>query len=369
MDNASGKNVPIFAEAITADGFISYTDSVLSGLRKIYILSGGTYEIKSDYLKKTAAYLNNMGVSVEYIICGMDHKKVDGIILAAIKTAVIDGTYPHRHVSKYPGVVEQTINLEECWDKEVLDECREEIVQLTNNMMTVMDKGIRYLKTAREIHNHWEKLYAVGLKPDKADEKAGKVLNAIFKDARPRIRHLFASSISFEGSVNFINEITAACTKRFILKGQPGTGKATLIEKVVKEASRRNYDVDIYHCALDPNKFDMAVIPQLKVAVIHGTPPHLVEPTRIGDVVVDMLECIAHEVVAGSSEKAARLEEEFELTQDQAVRTFKDAKAFLDKLDGIYAKATNSSKVYEILEGLQKSLEEEIEKYNNNNSL
>ena len=363
------KNTRTFTEAITAEGFISYTDSVLSGLGKIYILSGGTNEIKSDYLKKTTEYLNTKGIPVEYIMCGMDHKRVDGIIISAIKTAIITGTYPHKYFPKYPGVVEETINLEECWDKEVLNGSREEIVQLTNNMMAAMDKGIRYLKTAREIHNYWENLYAVGLIAEKADEKAEKVLEAIFKDAKPRVRHLFASSITFEGSVNFISEITAICTKRFILKGQPGTGKATLIEKVVKEATKKNYDVDIYHCALDPNKFDMIVIPQLKVAVIHGTPPHLVEPTKIGDVVVDMLECIDRETVASSVVGATRLEEEFDLTQDQAVRTFKDVKAFLDKLDKVYSQATNSSKVWGILESLQKNLEAEIKKLGANNNI
>ncbi|KUO50353.1 MAG: hypothetical protein APF76_11645 [Desulfitibacter sp. BRH_c19] len=369
MDNVRKAHVHIFAEASTADGFISYIDSVLSGLRKIYILTGGTHKLKSDYLIETADFLNNKGIPIEFIMCGIDHEKVDGIIIPPIRTAIIDGSYPHKYEARYPGVVEETINLEECWDKDVLDKDREEIVDLTNKVMNTMEKGTRYLKTAREIHNHWEQLYVVGLRHDAANKKAHKVINEIFKDVGPKIRHLFASSINFKGSVNFINEITANCTKRYILKGQPGTGKATLIEKVVEEATSNNFNIDIYHCALDPSKFDMVVIPQLKVSVIHGTPPHWIEPTRIGDVVVDMLECIDEEVVVNSAKEAERLEEEFELTQEQAVRTFKEAKAFYDKLDKIYLSATVHKKLHVILGNLKQNLKEEIEKHNNNNSL
>ncbi len=369
MDNGKDKHVHIFAEASTADGFISYIDSVLSGLRKIYILIGGTHKVKSDYLVEIAEFLSNRGIPIEFIMCGVDHEKVDGIIVSPIKTAIIDGSYPHRYDARYPGVVEETINLEECWDKDMLDKNREEIVELTNKVMTTMEKGTLYLKTALEIHNHWEQLYVMGLRHDKANEKARKVINEIFKDTGPKIRHLFASSINYTGSVNFINDITASCTKRYILKGQPGTGKATLIEKVVEEAANKNFDVDIYHCALDPSKFDMVVIPQLKVSVIHGTSPHLIEPSRIGDVVVDMLECIHEEVITKSAREADRLEEEFELTQDQAVRTFKEAKVFFDKLDRVYSLATDHEKMHIVLGKLKQNLKEEIERHNNNNSL
>ena len=369
MDNGKDKHVHIFAEASTADGFISYIDSVLAGLRKIYILNGGTHKEKSDYLIETAAYLNDKGIPIEFIMCGIDHEKVDGIIVYPIKTAIIDGSYPHRYCARYPGVVEETINLEVCWDKDILDKNREEIVDLTNKVMSTMEKGTRYLKTAREIHNHWEQLYVKGLMHDKANVKAHKVINEIFKDTAPKIRHLFASSINYKGSVNFINEITASCTKRYILKGQPGTGKATLIEKVVQEATNKNFDIDIYHCALDPSKFDMVVIPQLKTCVIHGTPPHLIESTRMGDVIVDMLECIHGEVVTRSAREAERLEEEFELTQDQAVRTFNDAKVFYDNLEKIYSLATDHEEMHRILGSLRQNLKEEIEKDNNNNSL
>ncbi len=364
-----GRSVRIFAEANTADGFRSYVNSVVSGLKKIYILVGGAHIAISKFLRTLADDLLDKGVSVELIMCGVDHHLVDGVIIEPLKIAFVNGAYPHKFETRYPGVVEEIINLGECWDKELLEQKGNDIINLTNKALATMDKGYRYLKTAREIHNHWEKLYVQGLNYSKANEKTEKVLVDIFQNTKPRVRHLFMSSINYDGPVNFIEENTQECTKRFILKGQPGTGKATLIEKVVKEATARNLDVDIYHCALDPEKIDMVILPQLKIAVIHGTRPHEVEPTRIGDVVVDMLECVDDGVVKNITSEANRLEEEYELTQSQAIRTFNEARGLYKELDQIYMDIIQKELLENIEETLKNIVKEELEKFNNNSNL
>lgn len=369
MDKRKGKSVRIFAEASTADGFISYINSVVAGLKKIYIIVGGSHQVKSEFLNKLAERVLNKGIFIEYVMCGMDHKLIDGIIIPSLKMAFIDGAHPHKYEVKYPGVVEEIINLGDCWDRELLEQKRKEIIDYTDQSLSVMEKGYRYLVTAREIHNHWESLYVKGLDYSKADKKADKVISEIFDNPLPRIRHLFASSISYDGPVNYINEITEDCTRRYILKGQPGTGKATLIKKVVKQAISKNYDVDIYHCALDPDKIDMVVIPQLKTAVIHGTVPHSINSDRIGDTIVDMLECIKPEILETIKDEAVKLEEEYEITQEQAIRAFKEANNLFKKLDDIYTDMIKKDLLKEMEKRLINIVEEGLIKLNNNNSL
>jgi hypothetical protein len=81
----------------------------------------------------------------------------------------------------------------------------------------------------------------------------------------------------------------------------------------------------MYHCSLDPDNIDMIVIEQLNTAVIHGTDPHEIKPSRPGDVVVDMLDCIDSEKAEKFKEKAVKFEEEFNITQDQAIKSLKEA--------------------------------------------
>ncbi|MEW6621881.1 MAG: hypothetical protein AB1420_01900 [Bacillota bacterium] len=368
VENKGERNLRFFADASTADGYISYLESVLEGLKKIYILKGGSAPAKAVLMQRIAGCLYQQGVYVEYIMCGLDHEKIDGLIIVPLKMAVVDISFPHRYESRYPGVVEEIINLEECWDKIFLEDHREEFIGNTNKSYEAMEKGHKYLNTAREIHDHWENLYTKGLDVKKANEKAQRVIEEIFATSPPKIRHLFASSINYQGPVNFIDEITSGCKKRFILKGQPGTGKATLLKKVVEEAIEKNYDVDIYHCALDPKKIDMVVIPQLKVCVVHGTIPHKIEPVRIGDIVIDMLECVEPKLAENVNQEARRLEEEFELTQDQAVRTFQEAKGYFNKLMELYTKATDHEEHKKREEKLENSIQEELHKQNNFNN-
>ncbi len=55
-----------------------------------------------------------------------DPDSLDGVVLPRLKAALVDGTAPHVIEPKYPGVVEQYVNLGVCYDREGLQAVREE---------------------------------------------------------------------------------------------------------------------------------------------------------------------------------------------------------------------------------------------------
>lgn len=66
----------------------------------------------------------------------------------------------------------------------------------------------------------------------------------------------------------------------YILKGGPGTGKSTLMKKVIEAFP--DEDADIYRCASDPKSLDAIVLPKRKVIFVDGTSPHIAEPKYPG---------------------------------------------------------------------------------------
>lgn len=91
-----------------------------------------------------------------------------------------------------------------------------------------------------------------------------------------KIKRVFPGGNTSEGFYSYYNYIIEEDANRiFVVKGGPGTGKSSMMKKVAKEMLDRGYDVEYHHCSSDNNSIDGIVIPQLRVAMIDGTAPHV----------------------------------------------------------------------------------------------
>ncbi len=79
----------------------------------------------------------------------------------------------------------------------------------------------------------------------------------------------------------------------YIIKGGPGTGKSTLMRNLAFYSEGKGYEVEYVFCSGDPDSLDAIVIPELKVAVVDGTSPHMIDPKYPGavDSIVDLSVC------------------------------------------------------------------------------
>ena len=63
----------------------------------------------------------------------------------------------------------------------------------------------------------------------------------------------------------------------YILKGGPGCGKSTLMRRVGERMEQAGLETEYILCSGDPDSLDGLVLPQLGVAIVDGTAPHVVE--------------------------------------------------------------------------------------------
>ena len=68
----------------------------------------------------------------------------------------------------------------------------------------------------------------------------------------------------------------------YILKGGPGCGKSSLMRRVAQRAEKAGEAVEYIHCSGDPDSLDAVHFPDLGVAIVDGTAPHVVEPKYPG---------------------------------------------------------------------------------------
>lgn len=110
-----------------------------------------------------------------------------------------------------------------------------------------------------------------------------------------RIRHMFPGGNTSRGFFSYYNYIISQeeAKRIFIIKGGPGIGKSTFMKKIGKEMVGRGYNAEFMHCSSDNNSLDGVVLPELKIAFIDGTAPHVVDPKNPGavDEIINLGEC------------------------------------------------------------------------------
>ncbi len=64
----------------------------------------------------------------------------------------------------------------------------------------------------------------------------------------------------------------------YILKGGPGSGKSSLMRRIMKKAAENFIPVEKIYCSSDPDSLDGVIFPTLGKAIVDGTSPHITEP-------------------------------------------------------------------------------------------
>lgn len=88
----------------------------------------------------------------------------------------------------------------------------------------------------------------------------------------------FAAANGYGGFRSYFDKIfnPSRHTRIFVLKGGPGTGKSTLMKKLLSEFDSGEYECEAVFCSSDPSSLDGAIIRngERTVSVIDGTAPH-----------------------------------------------------------------------------------------------
>jgi Predicted nucleotide kinase len=121
------------------------------------------------------------------------------------------------------------------------------------------------------------------------------------------IRRVFPggnTSYGFKSYYEYIMPVEDA-RRIFVIKGGPGVGKSTFMKKIADDMLERGFDIEYHHCSSDNNSVDGIVIPQLKIALIDGTAPHVLDPRCPGavDEIVNLGVCWDVEAMSAHKDK------------------------------------------------------------------
>ena len=125
MENNEIRDNTYFGAANGYGGFRSNFNAIFSPeeLDKLFIIKGGPGTGKSTLMKKIKERYSS-SASIITILCSSDPDSLDGILIKknGVTIGIADGTAPHVIDAKYPGVIEEIVNLGDGFDFSGIDQ-------------------------------------------------------------------------------------------------------------------------------------------------------------------------------------------------------------------------------------------------------
>jgi len=260
----------VFFGCNTVNGFHSFFDFLKNPAdAKIFILKGGPGHGKSTLINSIAKEMIAKGYNIELQFCSFDCNSLDALAVPSLKFAIVAATGHHVMDPKYPGVVEEIINLGEYLDIESILKYKDDIIALNNKIERIFKRTYRYLKAAKLMAKNIEDINSTLQDFAKVNLLTKDILDEIDREVADHIgheRHLFASAITPCGYITHLDTLTKGNNIYKVL-GDWGTGKTTLLKKVGEEAKIRGLNVEYYHHPLDPEKIEHLILPDINMTL------------------------------------------------------------------------------------------------------
>lgn len=166
-------------------------------------------------------------------------------------------------------------------------------------------------------------------------------------------RHYFPGNNTPLGFFSYYKHILGQreANKIVCIKGGPGTGKSTFMNRIVEYFASMDEDIDYLHCSADENSLDGIVLKDRRIAVIDGTSPHITDPVTPGavDKIVNLGEFWDEEAIAVNKSEIIDLNEETSRWYRIAYNYLSAAKSVYRSLEEIYNDASEDSEIYKVV--------------------
>lgn len=360
------KSRNLFPGGNTCYGFYSFYDYMVAPeVERKIILKGGPGVGKSVFMKKTAQDFSAQGYDIEYHWCSSDNESLDGIVIGQRQICILDGTAPHIVDPRFPGAVDEIINLGSFWDRESIRKNRSFIVELSEKVSRCFMRAYKRLQESKTAWEEWES-YFYEVQDYEAVNRNILALTHDFiaglSGQEPKTRHLFSGAITPGGVISKIDSLITSDCSIFAVKGSPGTGINKLFNYILQTINLSEIEAEVYHNPFDPKNIDIIILPRSQ-SVIIDVSDHLLDyaallPSNKYKRFLDFDQLVKKSLIAPYEKNITSARQRFENGIQDAISFIQEAKDYHDQLESYYIPAMNFAAVEEIRQELGKQIEQ-----------
>lgn len=274
----------VFLAANSPSGFVSFFDELYNPYQncRAYIIKGGPGTGKSSFMKRIAAAAEERGHEVTRVFCSSDPESLDGVMIPSLSVSIADGTAPHVLEPRFPGAVENIVNLGDFWNAKELYKMSDEIRSLSLENSIFHRRSSRFLSAAGALLKENEKTLA----PYVLEDKISGFATRFCARETPKKKHAapgkksvcLLSGITPQG-VAFFNETVEAYAARIIaVEDEYGCICGRLLEQIGEYAVKNGYDVIFCRCPMKPKEdCEHLIIPEISLALVTTKTLHRIE--------------------------------------------------------------------------------------------
>lgn len=161
--------------------------------------------------------------------------------------------------------------------------------------------------------------------------------------------HFFLGTNTPQGFVSRFDQLADAENgwRLMIIKGGPGSGKSSMMRKIAEHLQKDFDDIELIHCASDPDSLDAVIVPGLRCAIADGTLPHAIEPKYPGafESIVDITACWDDELLYAMRERIIALSTSCSRCHEHCCRFLSAAGSLLGDTYRIALECVNTAKL------------------------
>ncbi|MEG6616631.1 PRK06851 family protein [Peptococcaceae bacterium 1198_IL3148] len=277
MEKGKVKNV--FPGGNTSKGFYSYYNYMIEpDATRIISIKGGPGVGKSTLMRWVGEEMRGRGYNVEYHWCSSDNGSLDGVVIPAIKVAMLDGTAPHVVDPKNPGAVDEILHLGEYWNEGLLRQHKNEIMATNARVGRLFKIAYSQLAEAKVIKDERDGYYDEATNFAMVNGVIHQIAKSIISKAdtqfknEPKERHLFATALTPGGNVHHLDSILQDVQTLHLITGEASAIGSYIVGTIADAINIHGLDSEVYHCALEPEEVDLVVVPSIKVAILKDIP-------------------------------------------------------------------------------------------------
>ena len=335
-----------FLGANTPSGFVSLFDELYDPYKesRMYIIKGGPGTGKSSFMKKIANTAIEKGLETEFVHCSSDPDSLDAVIIPSLSFAIADGTSPHIVEPKFPGAVENIINLGMFWDQAKMHDDADEIRRLTLENSIYHRRSSRFLSAAGTLIEESARLFGDSVMEEKLNGFAVRFCMREFpkkKSGKPGSKKLrFLSGITPKGVMMYDETFDALSSRVIAIEDEYSCIAGELIERIGEGAVKNGYDVIFCPCPMKPKSYcEHIIIPEASLSIITLKSQHKtnLKPNRT----IHTKRFMSDDVLR---KRKNRLDFNRKLTTEligQSVEMLKNAKTTHDELEAHYIDKMN----------------------------
>ncbi len=318
-----------------------------------FIIKGGPGTGKSSMMRKIADEIEKRDIECERIFCSSDPASLDGVIFPSLRISIADGTSPHTMDPDYPGATGEIVNLGDCWNKDILFDNKEKIIELTDKNKACHMRSRRFIESAFSIFGDGEKICRECLDNGRIIRYASRLSNRFFKKPDGKIgleKIRLLDAVTPRGYLFLADTVQEMCDTTVVFEDDFGVAAAILIEQLRTYALASGYSVISSPSVSREGAIRHIIIKELslgfftadKLCDLRFIPTKTVSLRRF----YSSEELLSHRARLAFSRKAAK-----ELL-NEAICALKMAKDIHDDLEECYIEAMDYEKIAEITKAL-----------------